>query len=202
MKLLEDATITLERNDLKRYPIYTGKGITEDRQSGVHVSGIYRELALQMKLFKAAAELEKESIPTRWAGGIAWEEFVLSLYPNVVWQPGSVQIDDVWMTCDGLTQPNSWSKNHILEECKCTDKKVQTGIQFVDVADNWLYLVQGRSYCKGYESVIVRWHVYYTSGDYRGSGPIYKRFVVEFTPAEIESNWQMLVNHKHLATPE
>ena len=202
MKLLEDAVIQVERNDLKRYPIYKG-GEFEDRKPGIHVSGIYREIAVKLKYFKAIQELDEESIPTRWLGGMAWEEFVLSLYPDVTWQPGAIEVDGVWMTCDGLTSGTKWTPNHyLIEECKSTHKKVQTGTQFIDIVENWLYLTQGRAYCRGYESDVVRWHVYYVNGDYRGSGPIYKRFTVQFTQSEIESNWRMLMNHKHLAVPE
>jgi len=194
MQLLEDATITLQRSDLKRYPIFQG-GTFDVRQPGLHVSGILKEVAIQLKLFDAAKEMEDEAIPFKWALGLAWEEFACSMYRDTLWQPGAIEVDGIWMTSDGLTPTR-------LDEFKLTWKKVMAGAQFIDPQYNWYYLTQGRAYCKGYEVDTVTWHVAYVNGDYKGSGPIYKRFTVKFTEAEIENNWKMILNHRHLGVPE
>lgn len=212
-RLLEEVQIKLDRLDLHKRlrlsRLSTGKGLLQvaERSKGVHVSGILKPLAVAAKQLKPGEVLEEE-LPVLWALGIAWEEFVCSLYPDMDYQPGELCRDGVWMTCDGinmlphigiLASNDTWEDVAAIEECKLTFKKEKQGKDFLS---EWMWMHQGRAYCAGYGPLLVRWHVCYLRGDYKVFGPTYWRYLVEFSEREVETTWNMLVANKGLAVPE
>ena len=54
---------------------------------------------------------------------------------------------------------------------------------------------QGMAYCHGYGAQVVQWHVLFAAGDYKGSGPVYKKFKIQFSMEEIVGNWRMILNN-------
>lgn len=204
-KLLEETIITLDRADLlSRSPIdkpvnSRGRLHAAPRSSGMHLSGVLRYIAVEGGLFKNIQEdIDAEELPVRMALGLAWEEFAVSLYPEIAWQPGETEKNGIHMTCDGIgfhKQPDPARKGltvkvPCLEEFKLTWKKVRTGEEMLH---EWYWMQQGRGYCWGYDIGFVRWHVCYINGDYRGSGPIYKRYLVSFSDLDVESTRNMIV---------
>jgi hypothetical protein len=202
--ILEETKISLERVDLRqRSPIarpVTKRGHLAEpsRFSGIHLSGILRYIALESGLMRALADLDEEEMPLRMALGLAWEEFAVSLYPEIDWQPGELIEQGIAMTCDGIS--SMWSPlpapAPCLEEFKLTWKKIRNGADFLD---EWYWMHQGRGYLWGYGFTLCRWHVCFVNGDYRGSGPIYMRYLVQFSDEEIAKTGKMLLANKERA---
>lgn len=216
--LLEEVEIQLDNFDLMRR-LPRGQR-PAPRSKGLHLSGILRPLAIAAKQLRAdsSEDLEEraaeEELPVEqrkykllWAVGLMWEEFAASLYPDMDYQPGEVEKDGVWMTCDGLNVielPNPEAEHllfcaSIVEEFKATYAKVKTGAEFLK---DWLKMQQGRGYCAGYGPRLVRWHVLYLRGNYQEFGPVYKRFLVEFSEKEIEMTWRMVKQNKAIGQSE
>jgi hypothetical protein len=219
--ILEETDVSLERVDLNsRSPIHKnvnqrGRVVESTRAKGMHLSGVLRYVAVESGLLKVAQEIDEEELPLRMALGLAWEEFAVSLYPEIDWQPGEVTEDGIAMNCDGLSQnikypsvnltgwqqhdPSERVQFHSstqLEEFKLTWKKIRSGQEMLQ---EWYWMQQGRGYCWGYDARLVRWHVCYLNGDYRGSGPIYRRYLIQFSNAEVDSTRRMIEKHKDAA---
>lgn len=199
-QLLEETTVSLERFDLhSRSPISrptkSGRLVEPKRTKGIHLSGVLKYILIESGILKNwRDQLEEEELPLRMALGLAWEEFAASLYPEIYWQPGETSADGIVMTCDGHNT-YQMEDNEVLglEEFKLTWKKAKTGEELIN--DQWYWMQQARGYCWGYDARIVRWHICFVNGDYRGSGPIYKRYVVLFTDKDVESTRRMILNN-------
>jgi len=132
-------------------------------------------------------ELDEQKIPLIWALGHAWEEFVASLYPEWIWQPGETSrvfgSCRVYMNCDGLSPD---PRGMTIEEAKYTSCAVRTGAEFLN---DWLKIQQGTGYCLGYDAVFVRWHVLYNRQPWN---PVYKRFLVRFDDKDLRQTERMI----------
>lgn len=212
-KLLEEQRILIEKADWdSRTPVHPRK-LT--RHPGIHVSGVLRVIAESQGLLKVVEEIDQEEKDRlNWFLGMCWEEGCASLYPEINWQPGEIEKDGVWMNIDGIWMPSGgvvsdWFEDvRIVEEWKYTSKKVKRGKDFLaDLLWQW----QGRAYCAGWGTHLVRWHVCYYRGNYyapnadgtKSDGmPEYWRYVVEYTDEEVESTWAMIQRNKQDAIPE
>jgi hypothetical protein len=200
--LLEEVEVKLEFSDLlRRVPITriaTPDGFVEQakREPGIHMSGILKPLAIAAKKLKDYEQDEEMgNYPVLWALGVAWEEFVASLYPEMDYQPGGIERDGIHMTCDGISEHESGQP--MIEEMKFTFTSSEK-----PMLDQWMKLCQGKAYCHGYGAQLVRWHQCHVRGDYKSFPPRYKRYLVEFSKQEIELNWRMFCANKALAIPE
>jgi hypothetical protein len=196
-EILEETTVEIDRVDLcARSPIVRpvskkGRIVEPARTPGIHLSGVLRYIAIEGGLFKnIETDINEERLPLRMALGLAWEEFVVSLYVDIAWQPGERLVDGISMTCDGLSQSND---EPLLSEFKLTWKKVCTAEELV--REQWYWMQQGKGYCWGYEARLVQWHVCFVNGNYKNSGPIYKRYLIAFTAADVESTRRMVLSN-------
>ena len=215
--LLREATLSVEMSDLlERTPINRKK--QEHRSPGLHVSGVLKPVAVGLGVLKAGEKLEEE-YPWRCAMGNMFEEYIFSLPPlnTSKWQPGERCKDKIYGTADGLgwvalnmrqTKAGIWTyeKRNLtytcLDETKCTEKKVRSGEDFISYSDNWMWLYQCAAYCALYGQQIVRWVVLFYRGDWRGSGPVCKEYVVYFSEKEIDGAWKMILANRHLGIAE
>lgn len=190
----------------------TAKKVIHRRAPGIHLSGVIRHVAISQKILKGIdpvtgkwvgdedAELCEEDMPLRMALGMAWEEYAAPLYPEMNWQPGELSLDGVSGNPDGISisQPGvepvpDWTP--IIEEFKCTWKSCRHGI----LAQK-LWMWQGMGYAHMYGCLHVRFNILWVNGDYaRGGvgGPIYKRYLVEFTPLDLKNLWTMVLLNKN-----
>lgn len=184
-RLISEQVVTLEMADLdRRVPIRRPEH-TLERAKGAHQSDILRYIAHKIGKLKPG-ERDEGEYPTLWALGAAWEEFIVSFFPDMDWQPGELTVDGISVNADGIM---STDDGPVLEECKFTFKGVRTGEEWLD---EWLYQHQARAYCYCYGTRVVRWHVCHVRGDYKSFGPVYKRYVVEFSDVEVVQTWKML----------
>ncbi len=195
--LLAEKVIQLEFSDLYgRRPIQRPAEPLA-RAPGIHQSGILQELAYVIGKLKPG-ELLEEDMPWRMAMGVMWEEFAFSVgsLQTSVWQPGELTVDEISVNCDGIGEAElSGEITTVVDETKCTEKKVRTGEDFLG---EWMWMKQGAAYLYCYGAEVMRWTILYYRGDWQGSGPICMQYLVRFTHTEIVQNWRMLLANKHL----
>ena len=194
--LLSERELTLEFADLARRQSIERPPHPLARHKGVHQSGILAWIAREVGWLKPGEPLE-EDCPWRMALGVMWEEFYFSLLDDgTVWQPGEMVVDGIAVNCDGI---GLWQEETALVETKCTEKKVRSGEDFL-LERMWMY--QGLAYCRCYGARIVRWVICFYRGDWAGSGPVVKEYVVRFEESEVTSAWSMYLKFREKAEVE
>lgn len=194
-RLLSEESVVFERSDLEKRSPIRRPSLPLSRAPGAHQSLILQHIAHKIGILKPG-ERSEEEYPLIWGLGQAWEEWVVSFYPNLKWQPGEKVVDGIAVNCDGISRIGG---REMLEECKFTFKRERTGEEFLQ---EWMWMHQGRAYSYVYGPRTVRWHVCYVRGNYKEFGPTYKRYVVQFSEQEVEQTWQMLQRNKEEAMRE
>lgn len=189
-KLLQETEIRLEWTDIDamvpKERISSGK-----RSSGVHLSGVIKYV------LEVAGLLDPDDLtdimPLRMAVGMAWEAFVVGLWPELQWQPGEQCRDGVYGSPDGIT-------GDCLEEFKATwksrlDKSEIKGVRPPDkkITEQRMWMLQLAGYCHMMGLTRARLHVLWVNGDYRQSGPQYFTYLIEFTEAELSRVWNNMI---------
>ena len=168
------------------------------RSEGLHLTEVIRDLMVATGLSPKANDWNREST---MAAGFVWEEVLFSLWEPFLssafaallgrafnWHStGEVTLDGIIGTPDGISISE---QGLTLQEAKFTWKSFNS-----DPLDNFSYMTQCKSYCKMLGLTQVMLHVYHCMGDYRGSGPKYRPWLINYKPHEIEENWQMILNH-------
>lgn len=190
-QILEDTTVQLQRGDMLtrarlRHPVTPAP-----RSSGIHVSGVLRYLVLESGLIRYQDQLDDDELPLRMACGFMWEEFCASLYPSIIWQPGEISESGLLMNCDGLSATELAPSGIRVEEFKATWRKAKSAADVL--SDEWYWMQQTRAYCWAYHTNDLRLHALFINGDYRGSGPLYRRYAYRFEDREIETTKNMLL---------
>ncbi len=182
------------------------------RTPGVHVSGLIRGIAVEagilrpewveeLSLVEVAASAGAwwdrldETAKTRIAMGLAWEEWLIPLLDGVMDHPGEMCVQGVYMTHDGESLDVIYGKHQTrVHECKLTFKREQSD---ADMADQFMWLCQMKAYCRGLGTRFARIYVLFVCGDYSWPmRPRYRSWDFEFTQAEIDENWTLLMDYK------
>jgi hypothetical protein len=166
------------------------------RTRGVlHLSDIYKSLnqTLDPKRFDASKPMSLPHLEVGLLFESMLEEALARKYGTV--RPGEVVSDEgVWMSPDGVNP-----EAEAVEEFKATFMSSRDGI--LDVFgiphvkfQHWFWQI--KAYCRalGVRKAILT--VFFICGDYtRPFTPQMKRYAMEFSDAEIEENWQLLMRH-------
>jgi hypothetical protein len=193
--LISEIDVKLERSDLARravLPRQTGPDgyiIPPARSAGLHLSGLLKYCADISKLTSRLEDIRDEEMPLRWVLGHAIEEFLASLYPDMVWQPGEIT-RPVIMNADGMTFTGGEFR---IEEFKCRRAKKLTQR---DLLNKWLWMSQGLGYCLGYQCRLVQWHVFSL---FEWPDPVYTRYLIKFSQAEIDGMERMIESNREAA---
>ena len=170
------------------------------RSPGLHLTDVIKDLMVVSGLDKKNEGNTWSRQPTMNAGFI-WEEVIFTNWEDAMsaalaklmgqklswYQTGELSYDGIYLTPDGLdVVATPW----ILQEAKCTWKSAKNS-----PVDNWRYMVQAKAYCMALNIDRVMFHILHLMGDYKGSGPQYKPWLIIFQPHEIVENWEMLTNH-------
>jgi len=170
------------------------------RSPGLHLTDVIKDLMVVSGLNKKNEANTWSRQPTMNAGFI-WEEVIFTHWEETLsaalaklmgrklswYQTGELECGGIHLTPDGLDVSNTpW----ILQEAKCTWKSAKNS-----PVDNWSYIVQAKAYCMALNIDRVMFHILHLMGDYKGSGPIYKPWLILFQPHEIAENWEMIMNH-------
>jgi hypothetical protein len=180
----------------------------QERSTGVHLSGVIRYVLSTAGLL--TVEDATDEMPLRMAVGMAWEAFVVGLWPEIVWQPGEVHLDGVFGSPDGVTPPSEQGGIMCLEEFKATwksrlQKSEERGVRPPPkvITEDRLWMLQLAGYCWMMALNRARLHVLWINGDYRQSGPQYFTYLIEFSEEELQRLWtKMIVPNIGKAKPE
>ena len=168
------------------------------RSVGLHLTDIIKDLMVVSGMAQGNQTWSRQ--PTMNAGFI-WEEVIFANWEEVMsdalaklmgrklswYQTGEINYGSIYLTPDGLDVASvPW----ILQEAKCTWKSSKNS-----PVDNWRYMVQAKSYCMALNIDRVMFHILHLMGDYKGSGPCYRPWLITFQPHELVENWQMILNH-------
>lgn len=189
-KLISETEIKLEWTDIEAM-VPKVRVDSGQRSSGVHLSGVIRYV-LQTAGLLDPDDLTDE-MPLRMAVGMAWEAFVVGLWPELVWQPGEQCKDAIYGSPDGIT-------GDCLEEFKATwksrlERSELKGVRPPDrkITEQRMWMLQLAGYCWMMGLRRARIHVLWVMGDYRGSGPQYFTYLVEFSDSELERVWNNMI---------
>ncbi len=194
--LLEEKEIILEWTDLDKRVSKT-KAARGPRSSGIHLSGIIRptlEIAGYLDIYD-----QSEDMPLVVMLGMFFEEGIVTLYPDMIWQPGEVVKDGIVGSPDGLTEGPPLQ----LEEFKFTTKSQYTR-QGELILQEKLWMWQLSGYCHMMGITQARLHVFWSRGNYREKWfPVYYTYTISFTEAELDKFWRnVILKNKGLAKPE
>jgi hypothetical protein len=154
------------------------------RSDGVHLSVVIHDIATTAGLDNYTYGNEKN---TMMEMGFIWEQVLERALKDryAICNIGELCVDGIYMTPDKFDVEN-W----VLHEYKCTWKSSKN-----DPIDNWRWMTQVKGYLRATQTRRCDMHVLYINGDYKGTGPEWYRYSLEFTDQEIEENWTMIVNH-------
>ena len=182
------------------------------RTRGTHASGLIRSIAAHMGVLKAewvddpddigdVREINDPTAILRICIGLAWEDFYIRhilLKEGVVKHPGEMTVDGIHMTPDGesvdvIITPKRHSVLTI-HEVKATYKSIKT---VGDFTNQWMWLAQGKAYCKGAKTRYCKFHVLHLCGDYKMPiKPVAQCWNIEFTQQEVDENWDLLREYR------
>jgi hypothetical protein len=127
--------------------------------------------------------------------GFMWEDLLSSVFKDRMGvRPAEMEQDGVLYSPDGIGVLGEPFNTPALEEYKATwhsSRKKPT--------DVWRWMTQCKAYCYAIGVNIVVMHILYVVGDYYGSGPTYRRCVIEYTGEELLGNWNMILQNKEEA---
>ena len=195
MRVLEQSEIKLDLDDLDTRTYHARK--IEPRSSGLHLSAVIRAmLQASGKLKSYGDDSLSEEFPLRMAVGMAWEDFAVTLYEEMIWQPGECCKDGIYASPDGISPVDGTTH---LEEFKATWKSMHTRTDITQEL-GWMWQLMG--YCHMLKLTRARLHVLWVNGNYRGSGPMYVRYTIQFTERELKSFWAQVLNNRENCTHE
>lgn len=176
------------------------------RSSGVHVSGIIRDIARMLGKIKDgegdlddmildSGPVQKGDCGTfvRVALGMAWEDWISRHLPDMI-RGVELELDGIYGTLDGLVETPEGS---VVHEFKVTWKSSKQEIE-----KQWLWITQVKAYCYMAMTTEAVLHVLWVNGDYQGGGPAYEDYRLVFGVEELESVWRMLRNRRDKVKPE
>src|SRR5580692_8137272 len=172
------------------------------RSNGIHLSGIIKYVLETSGLL--SADDVTDEMPLRMCVGMAWEDWAVSLWPEMTWQPGESVLDGVVGSPDGWSATGNPSPTvegaGVLEEFKATWKSAFTR---PDITKEKIWMWQLAGYCKMLEIHDARLHVLWINGTYRPPAPVYATYVLKFNQAELDRFWSNVVlKNKEKAKPE
>lgn len=195
-----------------------------ERTPGMHVSRIIRSIAIESKILKteeaqSLSLIEMGGGDDEWwrsldpvaqlrvAIGMAWEDWYLSKVPNVVYQPGEMTVEGVYLTPDGESLDMIVVERYetyvlAIHECKATYKSTKTVGNF---ESQWMWMAQIKAYCKAAGCRVAYVHVLFLCSDYKypispslGPDKVQPQvWRLEFDQQEIDDNWDLLMTYVH-----
>lgn len=178
----------------------TGFNLTpkSSRSPGVHVSDVIRDISNtvlkpgQREKYDTLSRDEQKRLGNYASGGWAWEQIIRKgLIDAGVLLDQYVKPEE--FTLNGIHGTPDWldTINWVNVEFKATWRSSNRPLE----PDFWEWICQFKAYCKMLACTATDLHVFFVNGDYRESGPQYKRYLLEFSKLEIEENWEMIRNH-------
>lgn len=158
------------------------------RGDGLHLGSVQRWLRVKMSPVKSSGKGFTDMQLTAEIG-LLWE-MVLSMVmaDKYALRPQPIEVDGIWLSPDGINDDPDGKVPMVLEEYKATWTSTNKA-----PTDNFQYMTQLKSYCRGYGVNVGLMRIFHIMGNYRGSGPIYRVSRLVFTNKELEDNWTMVL---------
>jgi hypothetical protein len=169
------------------------EGVDPVRTEGVHLTDVIRSIMEESGMQKTVSGSFWRPDQLNMAGevGFMWEDVLsTALKDRLPCRMGEVELDGITCSPDGLEIDPDVQDDPILSEYKVVWASSKRS-----PADNWKWMAQVKGYCKVLELTKVKMYILYLNGDWKGTGPQYKGFLIEFTQLEIDENWSMITNH-------
>lgn len=176
-----------------------GAGRTRDR---IHVSDVLQYIGLGTGVLDAVEKFTPRSTRFRLALGLAWEDYIATVYPEIQYHPGEFEKDGIMGSPDGLEEAgpgHGWRKEGelLIDEFKLTWLSARWRLS---ERTNRIRMWQVLSYCALLEIREVNLWVGYLNGDYNREGPMVFApdpvvYELSFTQKEVDANWRMVVNN-------
>ena len=132
----------------------------------------------------------------RVALGLAWEEWLGRHDTSLAFHGiGELEREGIIGTPDGLDMDYD---GLLVHEIKLTWKSSRSDRETPQerFSKEWMWQAQGKSYCYLADAqlgcVRVIFHVFWVNGNYKGSGPEYRKYMLQFEPQEILTTWRQL----------
>jgi hypothetical protein len=186
------------------------------RSVGLHASALIRCIATEAGILSpdGADELSLSDVRIvtdpvailRMSIGLAWEAYyipkILS-HHGVSDHPGELHVDGIYMSPDGesvstvMITLTKAGLMQVVHEVKATYKSTKTVGEDLSNPENWMWITQLKTYCKGLGTRFAQLHVLFLCGDYKFPiTPKREVWEIEFTEAEIEDNWSLLTEYR------
>lgn len=198
--LISESEIRIEWPDILGRVKHVRPKTADKRSSGVHLSGVNKYVLT--KLGYLTPDDLTDEMPLRMAVGMAWEDWAVGLWPEMVWQPGEWERDKVFGTPDGYSADSP----PVVEEFKATWKsKFTYGLKENLLGEKgklWMWQLLGNCYAMNCNR--ARLHILWVNGTYRPPCPEYWVYEFEFTEKEKKQYWQNIVlpNIQHAVREE
>lgn len=184
------------------------------RSPGLHQSHIIQAIAREVGILPKEDWLEELDLidlssERWWEGldavarlrislGLAWEEWYIPQIPEVVDHPGEMVVDGIYMTHDGESLDVVFTPSRTLtlalHEVKLTYKSTRT---VGNLLNQWMWIAQMMGYCRALGTRIAHLHVLFVCGDYTWPmRPKLIRWDIEFTQAELDEGWELLMDYR------
>jgi hypothetical protein len=211
--LISESEVRLSWDELRTHRVRRPPVSRGERSAGIHVSAVLKATGAFEN-----SEVDDEEVPLRMCVGQAWENFIVGLYPDLLWQPGELERDGVMGTPDGLSELDLTLYGYhgcageamVLEEFKATwqslrQKSDKKGVvpAYKRIAEQRRWMWQMAAYCAmgGWE--YGRLHVLWVNGDYRPPAPIYTTHILHFPVPETSQFWSnVILKNKEKAVAE
>jgi len=186
----------MEIIDLNEEFVPAGSGVERSKASEtglIHLTDVIKFIDKKLEINDYSSVKWDMSVTAEV--GFLWEQVLEDAFGSafggrVGIRPGEIELDGIVGSPDGVNEDPLGRYPIVDEEYKCTWKSTKNNI-----LDHWYYMTQFKSYCKMLGVCVTVVKIIYLMGDYRGSGPIYKAYRIEFTERELEENWSMIRNH-------
>lgn len=179
------------------------------RSKGVHLSDILQRINRESGRLKEKIVFGRntfdpidDDLPMCMALGMSWETMVMQLNPWMT-RTGELHKDGIAMSPDAVElncRRHLLSPHKIvpvvLDEIKLTWKSSSRGLE-----EHFNYLQQSKAYCYALGTVYCRLHVTHVCGNYKfgesdAGGPHYMQHHIEYTPWELQTNWNEIVRKR------
>lgn len=198
--ILSQQQVSIEWSDLAKWRQVKQPKSARARSSGIHLSGII-DATLVASGLATKQEIYEDEMPLRMCIGMAWENWVVGLYPDMVWQPGEWGKDGVFGTPDGIsTCEENGEDVSMLDEFKATYYSLN---KWKSILDAKRYMWQLCANCYALSTTFARLHVLWINGNYKPPSPQYWTYLIQFTEKELEQFWKnVIMKNKHRAVAE
>jgi hypothetical protein len=177
---------------------FNPKGSGVDRTSAhdtgkIHLSDIAKYIEYKMDYAQRTKGSADWNMNLAGEVGFLWEDLLSYVFGmKYAVRIGEVELDGIVGSPDGLSSNDPLGKELLVnEEYKATWRSIKK-----KPTDIWYWETQFKSYCHMLGVTVTVARVLYLMGDYKGSGPLYKVFRMEFTPFELRENWKMILDHR------